>query len=132
MIRLPPRSTRTDTLLPYTTLFRSSLNDAQARVDKDGLFRAVISAQDPGVPNWLDTAGNASGAVQGRWLDCSDKPIPDTRVVKVKDIRKYLPADTHRDNAEHCEASIPERATQIRQSPTWEHGLWRVRRAGRL
>src|SRR3546814_5580262 len=24
MIRLPPRSTRTDTLLPYTTLFRSS------------------------------------------------------------------------------------------------------------
>src|SRR3546814_6526997 len=25
MIRLPPRSTRTDTLLPYTTLFRSEL-----------------------------------------------------------------------------------------------------------
>src|SRR3546814_14099051 len=33
MIRLPPRSTRTDTLFPYTTLFRSefaSLNLAQA------------------------------------------------------------------------------------------------------
>src|SRR3546814_5715261 len=26
MIRRPPRSTRTDTLLPYTTLFRSSLS----------------------------------------------------------------------------------------------------------
>src|SRR3546814_17176628 len=25
MIRLPPRSTRTDTLFPYTTLFRSDL-----------------------------------------------------------------------------------------------------------
>src|SRR3546814_9757942 len=25
MIRLPPRSTRTDTLLPYTTLFRSTV-----------------------------------------------------------------------------------------------------------
>src|SRR3546814_15361714 len=25
MIRLPPRSTRTDTLFPYTTLFRSAL-----------------------------------------------------------------------------------------------------------
>src|SRR3546814_1298007 len=25
MIRLPPRSTRTDTLFPYTTLFRSTL-----------------------------------------------------------------------------------------------------------
>src|SRR3546814_6985182 len=27
MIRRPPRSTRTDTLFPYTTLFRSSSND---------------------------------------------------------------------------------------------------------
>src|SRR3546814_2876693 len=26
MIRLPPRSTRTDTLFPYTTLFRSELH----------------------------------------------------------------------------------------------------------
>src|SRR3546814_14269598 len=35
MIRRPPRSTRTDTLFPYTTLFRSideaALPDAQAR-----------------------------------------------------------------------------------------------------
>src|SRR3546814_1065868 len=28
MIRRPPRSTRTDTLFPYTTLFRSSVNVA--------------------------------------------------------------------------------------------------------
>src|SRR3546814_16389897 len=28
MIRRPPRSTRTDTLFPYTTLFRSQLTDA--------------------------------------------------------------------------------------------------------
>src|SRR3546814_8778915 len=27
MIRLPPRSTRTDTLFPYTTLFRSKVAD---------------------------------------------------------------------------------------------------------
>src|SRR3546814_14170431 len=29
MIRRPPRSTRTDTLFPYTTLFRSPRNDAR-------------------------------------------------------------------------------------------------------
>src|SRR3546814_1952180 len=29
MIRRPPRSTRTDTLFPYTTLFRSAVNDRQ-------------------------------------------------------------------------------------------------------
>src|SRR3546814_14698826 len=30
MIRLPPRSTRTDTLFPYTTLFRSPAGGAKA------------------------------------------------------------------------------------------------------
>src|SRR3546814_19961203 len=30
MIRRPPRSTRTDTLFPYTTLFRSAMNQAVA------------------------------------------------------------------------------------------------------
>src|SRR3546814_2117540 len=32
MIRRPPRSTRTDTLFPYTTLFRSSARDLRARL----------------------------------------------------------------------------------------------------
>src|SRR3546814_10941272 len=32
MIRPPPRSTRTDTLVPYTTLFRSSGDGVMARV----------------------------------------------------------------------------------------------------
>src|SRR3546814_9680367 len=34
MIRRPPRSTRTDTLFPYTTLFRS-LADAERIADRD-------------------------------------------------------------------------------------------------
>src|SRR3546814_2552585 len=33
MIRRPPRSTRTDTLFPYTTLFRSSVSWSQRRWD---------------------------------------------------------------------------------------------------
>src|SRR3546814_16191641 len=31
MIRRPPRSTRTDTLFPYTTLFRSHVGDAHSK-----------------------------------------------------------------------------------------------------
>src|SRR3546814_2981430 len=34
MIRLPPRSTRTDTLFPYTTLFRSSNPRVFADIDR--------------------------------------------------------------------------------------------------
>src|SRR3546814_16168143 len=35
MIRRPPRSTRTDTLFPYTTLFRSDETIALANADRD-------------------------------------------------------------------------------------------------
>src|SRR3546814_2186846 len=38
MIRRPPRSTRTDTLFPYTTLFRSLVAGAECQ--------AVLGAQD--------------------------------------------------------------------------------------
>src|SRR3546814_8833259 len=34
MIRRPPKSTRTDTLFPYTTLFRSSINGRVAELER--------------------------------------------------------------------------------------------------
>src|SRR3546814_14832301 len=39
MIRRPPRSTRTDTLLPYTTLFRSSDGSVAFASELKGLLR---------------------------------------------------------------------------------------------
>src|SRR3546814_9519622 len=44
MIRRPPRSTRTDTLFPYTTLFRST-EDAYERIV--GLLIEDLEAQGP-------------------------------------------------------------------------------------
>src|SRR3546814_9935394 len=38
MIRRPPRSTRTDTLFPYTTLFRSCQPLGQKFLDRSGAF----------------------------------------------------------------------------------------------
>src|SRR3546814_15100944 len=38
MIRRPPRSTRTDTLLPYTTLFRSAVAGADAVINLVGVL----------------------------------------------------------------------------------------------
>src|SRR3546814_2335832 len=37
MLRRPPRSTRTDTLFPYTTLFRSALGDHLGRAHVAGV-----------------------------------------------------------------------------------------------
>src|SRR3546814_2333676 len=42
MIRRPPRSTRTDTLFPYTTLFRSLRLD---RVGQEGLHRPDLGGR---------------------------------------------------------------------------------------
>src|SRR3546814_9283077 len=39
MIRRPPRSTRTDTLFPYTTLFRSEYRRWPTRIDRSAIGR---------------------------------------------------------------------------------------------
>src|SRR3546814_10360430 len=50
MIRRHPRSTRTDTLFPYTTLFRS-----YAQFDEAGRCTAIMSiAVDLGLPHRVD------------------------------------------------------------------------------
>src|SRR3546814_20727069 len=41
MIRRPPRSTRTDTLFPYTTLFRSTANDNFGHAAGDAVLVAM-------------------------------------------------------------------------------------------
>src|SRR3546814_2331364 len=45
MIRRPPRSTRTDTLFPYTTLFRSSIGRADFSTSGR---RLMVAARMPG------------------------------------------------------------------------------------
>src|SRR3546814_15599077 len=51
MIRRPPRSTRTDTLFPYTTLFRSRQRAEDARrsrlLDRSGFALLLSAAFDP-------------------------------------------------------------------------------------
>src|SRR3546814_14462186 len=50
MIRRPPESTRTDTLLPYTTLFRSPVPDFGK---PDGSLPTSAVLVEPGIPATL-------------------------------------------------------------------------------
>jgi hypothetical protein len=88
---------------------QSSLNGFQAKLDRDGKFRAVISVRDPGVPNWLDTGGYRYGIIQGRWNKCSSAPMPTIKKVKLADLRKYLPSDTPIVTAQTRDANLRER-----------------------
>jgi len=65
---------------------RSSLTNAAAVADPDGTVRVVISADDPGLANWLDTGGRHRGFVLVRWLDHPVAPAARTRVVPSPEI----------------------------------------------
>jgi hypothetical protein len=73
---------------------QSSLNGHQAVVDPDGKVRFVLAARDPGVANWLDTAGYSNGAMLLRCVRTETAPVPSTRVVPIDDVATALPADT--------------------------------------
>jgi hypothetical protein len=73
---------------------QSSLNGHQARLDADGKFRAVLSLEDPGVPNWLDTGGHTRGMLVGRWHRAESYPMPTMKKVALRDVRKSLPKET--------------------------------------
>ncbi len=46
----------------------TSRNHLQTTVGPDGTVRAVVAHHDPGVPNWLDTAGRPEGLLTLRWF----------------------------------------------------------------
>jgi hypothetical protein len=73
---------------------QTSLNHTQAAIDGDGRVRIVIAGRDPGVANWIDTAGRREGILLYRWMWSEDAPVPSGTVVPVDDILGVLPSDT--------------------------------------
>src|SRR3546814_3997916 len=70
MLRRPPRSTRTDTLVPYTTLFRSRFPGTLAQGGGDGRGRHRLLRRALHGGNGEDPlAGKDRGAARhGRWM----------------------------------------------------------------
>ncbi|MET0370122.1 MAG: hypothetical protein ABW039_01960 [Sphingobium sp.] len=98
---------------------RTSLNGSQASADADGILRIVVSARDPGVRNWLDTAGYATGVIQGRWTDCSSQPVPTVRKVSLSAVRVSLPKTTPRVTPQERERNVRDRRAALQQRPLW-------------
>lgn len=97
----------------------ASLNNSQVKVDRDGILRIVVSAKDPGVPNWLDTSGYPEGVLQGRWTDCNDQPVPVVKLVPLTEVRASLPADTPRVTPEQREQQVRDRRAAAQMRPLW-------------
>lgn len=74
---------------------QTSLTKAQSVTDPDGVMRYVVSDRDPGIANWLETTGHATGPMMLRWQrlerELGPEDGPTVEVVPFDDVRKHLP-----------------------------------------
>ncbi|MCV7329407.1 DUF1214 domain-containing protein [Mycobacterium cookii] len=94
---------------------QSSLNAHQAAVDSDGRVRVVLSERDPGIANWLDTAGYSNGAMILRCVRTETAPTPQVRLVSFDDLGSELPADTTRITPDERSAVLERRRRAVHE-----------------
>jgi hypothetical protein len=92
---------------------QSSLNGHQAAVDDDGVVRAVVAHADPGVANWLDTAGHSEGPVILRCVRTTTAPVPAATVVDLSDLPSVLPDGTRRVTPEERRTTLEARRLAV-------------------
>jgi hypothetical protein len=92
---------------------QSSLNGHQANVDDDGMVRALIAHEDPGVANWLDSAGHGSGPVILRCVRTETAPVPTTRVIPFAKVADAFPPGTRRVSPKERRAIIAARRLAV-------------------
>ena len=90
-------------------LRQASINGHQAVIDADGQVRIVISREDPGVKNWLDSHDREFGLVFGRFYKVEKAPDMPLKPVALDDLREHLPEDTAFVTPEERRESIRRR-----------------------
>src|SRR3546814_20199557 len=84
MIRRPPRSTRTDTLFPHTTLFRSIVGIEQGNeiarrrgdtIEAGGTAAAIFLPRNQFYARIVEAADDVAGCVARRIVDHDDLKI---------------------------------------------------------
>lgn len=97
--------------------YTASLNNTQAKPDKDGNYTYVLAATDPGVSNWLDSRNYQNGTYLIRWQyleDLTIKNIDDAiisqQVVKFADLQKYVGKELQKVSPEERKKEQEDRA----------------------
>ena len=92
---------------------QASINGSQARLDADGIFRAVISHRDPGVPNWLDPAGHSRGTLTARFLRAESAPKIQFQRVLSADVSRVLHPETPKVSPEQRSTMLRSRYLSV-------------------
>ena len=92
-----------------------SYTPSRAKVDADGKVRLILSHDDCGYHNWLDTQGFATGNLTYRLL-LGDAPVAlKPRVVKRTELETEVPADCARVSHAERTAQLKSRFDGIRR-----------------
>src|SRR3546814_20990607 len=115
MIRLPPRSTRTDTLFPYTTLFRSSLYQVTLR-DK---VVETVTPKNKKVKRWfyIDIRKALEPGVDREEAIAS---VPEDRIIR-KDFGRAVALDLSTPEHEYDALMYP--VTRVFEWDRWQDGF---------
>src|SRR3546814_19989968 len=112
MIRRPPRSTRTDTLFPYTTLFRSSALPRKSQ-SWIGLCGRLVAE----IPPTIDQLDHFGLAIERVRIDCAFvlAEKPDDRGDVRRDRR--IDADEIGEREMSTILAVPPRKEEVRHAP---------------
>ncbi len=61
-------------------------NGALAAAEPTGRVRLIVAHQDPGLSNWIDTAGHDNGILMWRWVGADEYPTPSIQKVKLAEL----------------------------------------------
>jgi hypothetical protein len=92
-----------------------SYTPSRTKVDSDGKVRLILSHDDPGCHNWMDTQGFERGNVTYRSLMSEAQTVFRTEVLKRSQLAAALPADTARVSDEGRFRQLRERFDGIRR-----------------
>ena len=60
------------------------LNNRSAVLNPDGSVTVYVGGENPGQPNWIETAGHSRGTMLWRWTGAKDHPVPHTEIVTLE------------------------------------------------
>src|SRR3546814_16513718 len=120
MIRRPPRSTRTDTLFPYTTLFRSkpcAMLPSRTRTEIVNIHASCVAAGNGGVLI-LGNSGQGKSDLALRLIDRRARLVADDRCdTSIERGRRWFRQPANQSgNPEVCGTGSPDRAGKERRA----------------
>ncbi|QZP07634.1 DUF1214 domain-containing protein [Caenibius sp. WL] len=97
---------------------QTSLTGDQSYRSSDGSYYYVVTAIDPGVPNWLDTYSRKRGVLLLRFDGMTEKVFepkryPTAQKIKLDQLKSMLPKDTPQVSQEHRKRELSERRRHV-------------------